>query len=88
MSCFGNDGVRVRYFGKEEWEAFALPNPEHVGMPMIQTVVDELLGIGKCVSTGESGLRAQVVMDAALEKYYGGREDGFWLREWPGNQQG
>ena len=88
LSCFGREPIRIVHFARTKQEEHRietcdLPNPEHVGMPMIQTVVDDLLGIGKCESTGESGLRTQVVMDAALEKYYGGREDGFWLREWP-----
>ncbi|MGN6370757.1 MAG: Gfo/Idh/MocA family protein [Phycisphaerae bacterium] len=82
FSCFGNEPVVLRHEDGRE-ERFDLPNPEHVGMPMIQTAVNDLLGTGKCESTGESGLRTQVVMDAVLEKYYGGREDGFWLREWP-----
>jgi len=80
FSCFGNEPIQLLTDKDEEFE---FERPEHVGMPMIQLVVDELLGVGKCPSTGESGLRTQVVMDAALEKYYGGREDRFWLREWP-----
>ncbi len=82
MSCFGNEGPRLIHADGRE-EVFDLPNPAHVAQPLIQTVVDELLGVGKCASTGESGLRTQLVMDAALEGYYGGREDGFWGREWP-----
>lgn len=31
--------------------------PAHVAQPLIQTVVDEFLGIGTCPSTGESALR-------------------------------
>jgi hypothetical protein len=31
-----------------------------------------------------SALRTQVIMDQALRAYYGGREDGFWTRKWPG----
>jgi predicted dehydrogenase len=81
-SCFGNAPICLKGRGGAE-ETFDLPNPPHIQQPLIQTVVDELLGLGKCESTGESGLRTQLVMDAALEKYYGGREDGFWKREWP-----
>lgn len=82
FSCFGNEGVRLAHDGKEE--VFELANPEHVAMPLIQTVVDELLGKGKCPSTGVSGLRTQVLVDEILAEYYGGREDGFWKRAWPG----
>ncbi|MDY0287846.1 MAG: Gfo/Idh/MocA family oxidoreductase [Sphaerochaeta sp.] len=37
--------------------------PEHIAQPMIQTVVNELLGKGICLSTGESGSRTDWVMD-------------------------
>ncbi len=83
VPCFASGQVTLKVSGTEE-QIFDLPNPPHVAQPLIQTVVDELLGVGKCASTGESGLRTQVVMDAALDDYYGGREDRFWEREWPG----
>ena len=38
------------------------PPPTHVAQPLIQTVVDELLGIGTCPSTGESALRTDWVL--------------------------
>jgi predicted dehydrogenase len=67
-------------------EEFAYPNPPHVAQPLIQTVVDELLGRGTCPSTPESARRTQLVMDRVLSEYYGGREDAFWKRAhaWPG----
>ena len=82
LSCFGNESVRFAHQGLEE--IFEIPNPEHVAMPLIQSVVDELLGKGKSPSTGATGLRTQVLMDEILAAYYGGREDGFWKRPWPG----
>ena len=36
---------------------------------MIQTIVDELNGTGKCPSTGESGARTAQVMDAILAEF-------------------
>lgn len=83
MSCFGNDPVRLKTAAGGN-ESFDLPNPPHVAQPLIQTVVDDLLGKAKCPSTAESGLRTQEVMDQMLTEYYGGREDGFWKRGWPG----
>lgn len=67
-------------------ESFAIANPAHVAQPLIQTIVDELLGRGTCPSTGESARRTQQVMDRVLDAYYGGRTDAFWLRPatWPG----
>jgi predicted dehydrogenase len=45
-------------------------NPPHVHQPLIQTIVDELRGRGKCESTGESGARTSWVMDRCLDGYY------------------
>ena len=41
-------------------------NPPHVHQPLIQTIVDELRGRGKCESTGETGARASWVMGKVL----------------------
>ena len=35
-------------------ETFAVPDPPHVHQPLIQTIVDEQNGIGRCPSTGET----------------------------------
>jgi predicted dehydrogenase len=40
-----------------------LPTPSPVQLPLIQTVVDELLGRGQCPSTGVSAARTAWVMD-------------------------
>lgn len=71
-------------------EAFDHPNPPHVAQPLIQTVVDDLLGRGACPSTGESARRTSAVMDRVLADYYGGRDDAFWERphSWPGRSAG
>jgi len=50
-------------------EVLPLRNPPHVHQPLIQTIVDELRGRGRCESTGESGARASWVMDRLLEDY-------------------
>jgi 1,5-anhydro-D-fructose reductase (1,5-anhydro-D-mannitol-forming) len=47
-------------------------NPPHVHQPLIQTIVDELRGKGKCESTGESAARSSWVMERCLEGYYAG----------------
>jgi predicted dehydrogenase len=51
-------------------ERFPLRNPPHVHQPLIQTIVDELLGRGTCESTGVSGARTSWVMDRCLQTYY------------------
>ena len=78
MSTFGNDPVRL--ITAQGGQEFNLPNPPHVHQPLVQTIVDELLGRGQCPSTGVSAARTSAVMDAVLEGYYGGRDDAFWLR--------
>jgi predicted dehydrogenase len=65
---------------------FDIPYPPHVAQPMIQSVVDDLLGLDTCPSTGETARRTSRVMDRVLDGYYGGRADAFWERPatWPG----
>lgn len=47
-------------------ESFDIPSPEHIQQPLIQTIVEELRGVGKCPSTGVSGARTSRVMDLIL----------------------
>ena len=61
-------------------ELIDLPNPPHIQQPLIQTVVDELRGIGKSPSNGVTASRTAKVMDTVLNSYYRGREDEFWKR--------
>jgi predicted dehydrogenase len=53
-----------------ERTVFPIRNPPHVHQPLIQTIVDELHGRGRCESTGESGARSAWVMDQCLGNYY------------------
>jgi predicted dehydrogenase len=66
----------------------AVPYPATVAQPFIQSVVDDLLGRGRCVSTGAAARRTTAVMDSVLSGYYGGRHDAFWERPgtWPGRR--
>ena len=61
-------------------QAFDIADPPHVQQPLIQSVVDELLGKGTCPSTGTSAACTSRVMDAALTRFYNGRDDEFWVR--------
>jgi predicted dehydrogenase len=47
-------------------EVLPIRNPPHVHQPLIQTIVDELAGRGRCESTGESGARTSWVLDRAI----------------------
>jgi len=64
-----DDAPVVLQAGDETTE-FAIPHPPHVQQPLIQTVVDQLNGIGQCPSTGESAARTTWVMDQILASYY------------------
>lgn len=83
---FRSEPLRLERSGAVE--AVDLPYPPHVAQPMIQSVVDDLLGLGACPSTGESARRTSRVMDRVLQAYYGGRLDAFWARPstWPGRR--
>ncbi len=52
--------------GKSE---FTVGYPVHIQQPLIQSVVDDLLGVGHCPSSGESGARTTWVMDEMLAGY-------------------
>jgi 1,5-anhydro-D-fructose reductase (1,5-anhydro-D-mannitol-forming) len=86
FSVFGNEPLRLQT--RDGLQTFDRPNPAHVQQPLIQTVVDAILGRGDCPSTGESARRTSAVMDAVLDAYYGGRADAFWTRPktWPGRR--
>ena len=48
-------------------EEFPSTPPEHVQQPLIQSVVDELLGRGTCPSTGETAARTSRVLDEIVK---------------------
>lgn len=61
FSTFGYDVITLEnQAGKQE---FKIPYPQHVQQPLIQEMVDQLLGRGTCPSTGESAARTALVMD-------------------------
>lgn len=76
MTCFGNEAVQLQT--DSGVESLDRPNPPHIQQPLIQTMVNELLGSGRCESTGTSATRTALVMDTVLQGYYGTRADGFW----------
>jgi predicted dehydrogenase len=66
LSTFGTEPVQLETPGGTE--VFDLPNPPHVQQPLIQQIVNELLGLGSCVSKGDSALRTSWVMDQLLSE--------------------
>ncbi|UZD24471.1 Gfo/Idh/MocA family oxidoreductase [Algoriphagus halophytocola] len=69
--------VRFETFGKGEFtlesdgkgkEIFSFDLPKHIQQPLIKTIVEDLLGSGFCNSTGNSGARANWVMDQLVKE--------------------
>ncbi len=67
------DDQPLRWESPAGVETFSIPHPPHIQQPLIQTMVDELRGEGKCPSTGETAARTTQVMDAVLADW---RADG------------
>ena len=66
----GRPPVPIRLARGDAVEDFAVADPPYVHQPLIQTIVDELHGRGKCPSTGESGARTSWVLDECVRDYY------------------
>jgi predicted dehydrogenase len=58
----------IRLIRQGQTETFAILPPEHIQQPLIQTIVDELRGVGKCPSTGINGAATAWVMDRILSE--------------------
>jgi predicted dehydrogenase len=61
--------VPIRLTRGDSVEEISVGDPPHVHQPLIQTIVDELNGRGKCPSTGESAARTAWVMDEILGEF-------------------
>lgn len=85
---FPGQGANAASRAELQDETLDIPNPLHIQQPLIQTIVDQLHGKGVCPSTGVTASRTALVMDTALNGFYGGREDAFWTRPetWPGRR--
>jgi predicted dehydrogenase len=59
---FGDNSVTLERDGKPK-EVFRFNISKHIQQNLINTIVDELMGIGKCESTGVSGARTNLVME-------------------------
>jgi predicted dehydrogenase len=56
-------------------QVYSIRNPPHVHQPLVETIVHELQGRGRCESTGESGARASWVLEECVRSYYGARQE-------------
>jgi predicted dehydrogenase len=82
------DQSPIRLTRGQEKTLLEISHPAHVQQPLIQSVVNELLGRTSCPSTAHSARRTSAVMDAALASYYGDRSTDFWNKpeSWPGRR--
>jgi predicted dehydrogenase len=64
------DEAPVRLTVGSDTTELTIPHPPHIQQPLIQSVIDELNGVGRCPSTGETAARTTRVMDAILASYY------------------
>ncbi len=55
---------------KTEKQRLSFKNPENISFNLVQQVVDELRGTGRCVSTGISAARTSRVLDEMVKNYY------------------
>ncbi len=53
----------IRFTGEKGAQQWSMPFPPHVQQPLIQTVVDQLRGVGECPSTGRTAARSSWVLD-------------------------
>ncbi len=66
FSSFGTEAIRlITDTGLQE---FSIDHTEHVQQPLIQTIVDQLNGIGNCPSNGNTAVRTALVMEQILQR--------------------
>jgi len=68
LPCFSPGNLKLKTAKGVEEMTFS--NPQHISQNLVQQVVNELCGIGKCVSTGKSAARTSWVLDEMVKNYY------------------
>ena len=67
FSTFGNDPVCLVSDAKNE--TYTIEHPPHIQQPLIQSVVNAILDLGSCPSTGRTAAMTNWVMDEMLKEY-------------------
>lgn len=78
FSVHGKMDIVIRNIQGNPVEKREIRDPVTVEQPMVQSVVEDLLGLSRCESRAEMVLSTYAVIDNVLEHYYGGRQDDFW----------
>ena len=61
---------KVSVFNKNGLTELEFNNPENIQLNLVKQVVDELRGVGKCVSTSVSAARTSRVLEEIVKEYY------------------
>ena len=69
LPCFSPPGV-LRLETSDGINNMTFENPQHVSQNLVQQVIGELRGVGKCVSTGNSAARTSWVLGEMVKGYY------------------
>ncbi len=78
FSVHGKTDVVVKDIDGNVLERFDLPDPKAVEEAMVQSVVEDLLGLSECESKAKEVLVTYQIIDEVLAEFYGGRGDDFW----------
>jgi 1,5-anhydro-D-fructose reductase (1,5-anhydro-D-mannitol-forming) len=68
----GSRPAPIRIIRGDRVEEMPIADPAYVHQPLIQTIVDEMNGKGRCPSTAESAARTARVIDDTLAEFRGG----------------
>ncbi len=72
LPCFSHGNLVLKTAAGEKDLKFE--NPQHISQNLVQQLVNELRGIGKCVSTGKSAARTSWVLEEIVKDYYNRRK--------------
>jgi predicted dehydrogenase len=73
FSTFGNDPIHIQYANGEK-ESITIENPLHIQLPLVETVVAEILGKDDfSPSKGTSAARTTWVIDEVLKEFRNSR---------------
>ncbi len=69
LPCFDSPGT-LKLETSDGVNKLKFDNPQHISQNLVQQVINELQGVGKCVSTGISAARTSWVLDEMVKGYY------------------
>jgi 1,5-anhydro-D-fructose reductase (1,5-anhydro-D-mannitol-forming) len=72
----GRPPAPIRLVRGDTVEEFPVADPPYVHQPLIQTIVDEMNGVGRCPSTGETAARTARIIEDCLAEFNAARKRG------------